>query len=365
MGRSGRRGGIYPADAAVAGEHLVVIVHRGHERTAVGMALDLDASSAQPRWQRSLPHYDWDSDSYKWDSSSVIRADAHSVYVVAGKARLRLEAHSGAVVAETEAPALSSRPAALSGPELLVPEDRALAAYDTATLMFRWRRSAPEGWLLSAPPVEDLCPVHRWEEHRCTATALWKLSEDAIRPLPASLVSVAPMAVTASVAVVAYLSGERLAAVKAGSGELAWNVETPAPWPLFTPQNQGPMPGAYRVVAHGERVVAAVQTPAVEARVAETGGVLWRVDLLRDRSHIGAGLSQPLSLSVVDGVVWAGTYRGDVLAIDADDGTVLGQVTVRQHKGSGVIAILPVGEHTSSAGVVGVSRLGTIYGLSM
>ncbi len=382
-GEAGRLGGIDSADVAAAGDHLVVIVGRGVEyETAVGLRLDPKASRAEPVWTRELPlPTDRPGPNAGLFHTSAIPAEDDGVFLVSGIARVLVDARSGAVVAETEAPVATSE-AAVADSELLVcecdpcraesplPERRHLAAYDATSLALRWRRPVPEGLFAVGAPTGGACPVRGpagGEEER--TARLWLLASDTVSVVRPSW-PISSAAVRVGSVVVASCgggAGSQLVGLDADSGELLWSADSPPPDPwMFHAPAPAADPVAYPVVAHGDRVVWISQAPAVEARLASTGERLWRVGLVERPDDLAAvGRAQPTALALIDGTAWVGTHDGRVVAVDADTGSVLGERELHgPERGPGPVGIVPIPVR-GAAGVIAVTSLGDIYGVSL
>ncbi len=146
-----------------------------------------------------------------------------------------------------------------------------------------------------------------------------------------------------------------------------WSADSPPPSrQMFHAPAPAADPVAHPVVAHEDRVVWISQAPAVEARRAATGERLWRVGLVErpdDRAAVGRG--QPTALALIDGTAWVGTGDGRVVAVDADSGSILGEMEVHgPERGGGPVGIVPIPAR-GAAGVIAVTRLGDIYGVSL
>ncbi len=336
---------------------------RGDEyTTAVGLRLDLEASQALPAWPRELP--------IRFFETSAIAAGDEGVFLVSGGARVLVDARTGDVIAETEAPFATALAAAVDS-ELLVPERPHLAAYDATSLALRWRRPVPEGLTAVGAPTGGACPVQGpagGEEERTTAR-LWHLASDAVSVIrPGWPIRSAPVRVgSVVVAACGGGSGQQLVGVDAESGELLWSADSPPPdrWMFHAPAPAAD-PVAHPVVAYGDRVVWISQAPAVEARRAATGECLWRVGLIERPDDLAAVVrAQPTALALIDGIAWVGTHNRRIVAVDADSGRGLGEMELHSpERGGGPVGIVPV-PVGGAADVIAVTRLGDVYGVSL
>lgn len=341
------------------------------------MRFDADRARAEPVWEHAglseLPFLPpvVAGGGEGLGTSCLVAGAGGEVYVVCGDSRLRAAGESGAVLAEGKAPASPSAASVLAGSQLLVPEGFELAGYDAATLALRWRRAAPEG-MWTGPLVDGLCACEErvWPREP-EKSGLWELGDDGFLPVAGSWPIRSRPCVVGSRIVLSCGggAGDRLICVDARTGEVLWRADTAPPDP---DRFKSPAPAAFpadpAVVAHGDGVIAVTQVPSVEARVATSGELAWRVslvDLLGGEFAVDS--NQPTGLAVIDGTVWVGIDRAAVVAIDAETGAVLGSVELLDDPSGGVgphcFAKMPGA--SGAQAVVAIRSLGTIYGIEL
>lgn len=116
------------------------------------------------------------------------------------------------------------------------------------------------------------------------------------------------------------------------------------------------------LVAGSGTVIAATGWPAIEAREASTGHVVWRHELTRPESRPDA-MSQPTAIASSGAVVWAATHAGKLVALDAGSGETLGTGNLDVPVGNITRAILPLPSdgatrpHVVALGAAGVLTL--------
>jgi len=304
---------------------------------------------------------------------SFIEAGEGRVYLVCGRMRLLLAADTG-VLAEVRSHKMPVAMAGVWGGDLVVPEGRELVGHDGETLAVRWRRPAPEEMLSGgARPAGGLWRIRRKRSSGAVEALLYDLERDVVHEVPdAGWHGISSMPVVfGSLAVLSCGGGaaERLIGFSLERGEVAWEAETPPPDPnYFKAPAPAPRPVDPAAVAHGEHVIAGSQLPSIDARVAATGELVWRLGLAPEPDRVGAVESgQPAALAVFDDTLWVGTHGGRILCLDASTGAVKGEIAHlppdRPYGAGPPENLLEMPGVSGSSAVLAVTPLKTIFGI--
>lgn len=357
-------GGVLSGAIAVHGKSLVLVMSRWDlHATALGMKIDVDGLQVHRVWSHPLPlgpYHVFKRFNAEGRQTVLPRTDG-TVYIVAGGARMLVEASSGNMIAEHTSLVSPSAHAILIDDCLLVPEGRAVAAYESATLQPLWRRPTPNLMWAGDMSVDGVCALGRGgdddEDEDREQTLLWDIMKDTTTSVT-SLNGVHTPVNVASAFIVPSGAGavERLAALDRETMNVLWttNHSSPASGPFWTPPTI-----RVPVIAYGDRLVAVTNVPAVECRQATTGRLIWSVSLP----------DQGSAVSFIGGNVWVAIATDDlkVLVLRADTGAIHAQYSLQDPKAllTAPIAgtpqlILPVSD---SEIVLVVGLLGGIFGI--
>jgi len=122
-------------------------------------------------------------------------------------------------------------------------------------------------------------------------------------------------------------------------------------------------------VAHGEHVIASSQLPSVDARVAATGELVWRLELAPEPDRVGAvDNGQPAALAVFDDTLWVATHGWRILCLDASTGAIEGEIADLNpdtpYGGVGPENLLEMPGVSGSSAVLAVAPLKTVFGIT-
>jgi outer membrane protein assembly factor BamB len=355
------RGGVPAGCASLLGNRLVRIQRVGASWSAA-LASRLEGAPVRmtPLWEIELPaDPQHRAPSGKFLSTlSVVPVGAERVFLVSGRGRLLLDVETGAVVARHEAKTGASGRARAGEGALWVPEGRVVTRYDPDTLAVLDRHDVPdEYWAHGATRDGILLLRDAFRAAGTRPLRLWRPEEDAFDVPATAPVAAIPDRLDGLVVVACgHGAARELTAVDWTSRRMRWQEWTASSWtPTGGADSVDPI-----LVEAGDRFFVASEWPAIEARETATGRLVWRCELNPDaEDHAATIMRQPTAIGVTEGVAWAGTHDGELVAADTASGAPLGSATLPVPSGNIPRAILPSPlTHTEDAAVIVVGALG-------
>jgi outer membrane protein assembly factor BamB len=353
LGHVARSGGVDSVCSTATDRFAAIVAWRG-TRTVVGLRLSGPRLVLEHLWSRELargaPHT-WAGQSVALDVSSLVLTEDTRLYAIGGADRLLLDLHDGALLARSTAPVSPTAQVTLLGDVLVVPEGQAVSSYDAATLASVDRKQTPDARWAFAPVALGLAVL---EEEAAGQSCIWRLHSGECWALPHVAHVRAEVLVFDSLAIIASGLGapDRLTCFDARAGAVCWTHELAQP-SLSVPA-QAPLPFAKPMVAAGSQVIVATALQTLEARLASSGDLVWRVPLT----------ASPTALCLMDECAWVGCADGSVTAVHVERGEAVTRA-VLPGSGHAAVAIFRLRVRSGEATIVLVTRTGNIYRLEL
>jgi hypothetical protein len=349
LGKIDLPGGVEPGACLASANQIVLVLRWRDTCTVVGLQFDPDRPQFRQIWHHELAgnvEHQWTGHSVVMNFPSLLLTEDNLLYVIGGTERLLLNADSGLPILQTAGLASPTAQASLVGQEILVPEGQALSAYDVTSLRLNWQRQTPEKRWAFASVVNGLLPLQSELDETST---LWQIDSHQVWSVPdAPYLKLVPVIHHSNIIVLSGVGPPNYCfALDLKTNALQWSFDCSRLIPL-TSQIEGilpfPNPAA---ISYKEQILIATAKPTLEAVSISDGRCLWQVNLS----------SAPTALAKDADVIWIGTFSGEVLVIDTNNGTILAQINVSDYP----ISILPLSKNANQLEAIILGRLKTMY----